>query len=86
MLLLAGDRRKAKRKVTRMNDGTTTQTADGYEAVYHEAGGYWYAKGQSTFGWVLTCPACQLKGTPEFFGESCAGECFCPKCDAQFIH
>jgi transcription initiation factor IIE alpha subunit len=37
-----------------------------------------------TVGWIIVCPHCGHHGTPRQFDESCASECFCPKCDGQF--
>ena len=34
---------------------------------------------------TITCPECGEKGDPNHFAMSLADECFCPKCDCEFM-
>lgn len=36
-------------------------------------------------GYILTCPFCYYRDTDDEFDVSLVGECFCPKCDGEFI-
>jgi hypothetical protein len=34
---------------------------------------------------TIICPECGHQGSDTAFSASCADECWCPKCDAEFV-
>lgn len=36
-------------------------------------------------GWILTCPYCGYRAGDNEFDISLVGECFCPKCEGEFM-